>query len=143
MLSKTIAIGRLTKDPQVRDVNVNGQTQKVANFSIACDRDFGTGTDFYDVVVWRKQAENVQKFITKGRLVSVEGRFQKRTYTAQTPGGEDYQRDVWEIQADSVGFLDKAPSSGTNSESRSSTPARPNAYTPPAPVEYSDDDLPF
>lgn len=135
MLSKTIAIGRLTKDPVGRDVPVNGQQQRVVNFSIACDRDYGNGTDFYDVVVWRKQAENVEKYVGKGRLVSVEGRFQKRSYTAKTAEGHEYQRDVWELHADGVGFLDKAPSG------ESSRPAQTAPPQPTTPI--SDDDLPF
>lgn len=109
-LAKTSAIGRLTKDPEVRTVKVGGQDTAVANFSIACDRDFGEGTDFYDVVVWRKTAENVGKFLGKGRLVYVEGRFQKRTYEATLPGTDTkYPRDVWELHSDRVQFLDKAP----------------------------------
>jgi single-strand DNA-binding protein len=111
-LSKTTVIGRLTKDPDVREVQVGGQPQKVANFSVACDRDFGEGTDFYDVVVWRKLAENVERFLGKGRLVYVEGRMQKRTYTAKTPEGHEYPRDVWEINADKVQFLDRGDNSG-------------------------------
>jgi single-strand DNA-binding protein len=106
-LSKTMVIGRLTKDPDVREINGQNGPQKVANFSIASDRDFGEGTDFYDVVAWRKTAENVEKFLGKGRLVYVEGRMQKRTYTAKTAEGAEYPRDVWEIQADKVQFLDR------------------------------------
>ena len=110
-LSKTMIIGRLTKDPDVREINSQNGPQKVANFTIACDRDFGEGTDFYDVVVWRKTAENVERFLGKGRLVYVEGRMQKRTYTAKTAEGHEYPRDVWELQADKVQFLDRAEGS--------------------------------
>jgi single-strand DNA-binding protein len=111
-LSKTMVIGRLTKDPDVREINGQNGPQKVANFAVACDRDFGEGTDFYDVVVWRKLAENVERFLGKGRLVYVEGRMQKRTYTAKTPEGAEYPRDVWEIQADKVQFLDRGDNAG-------------------------------
>lgn len=107
-LSQTNVIGRLTKKPEVREVNVQGQTQSVANFAVACDRDFGDGTDFYDVVAWRKLAENVGKYLDKGREVYVSGRMQKRTYTAKTPEGAEYPRDVWELHADKVQFLGSA-----------------------------------
>lgn len=121
-LSKTTIIGRLTKAPEVREVQVSGQPQSVANFSVAVDRDFGEGTDYYDVVVWRKLAENVGKFLGKGRLVYVEGRMQKRTYTAKLPGTDtEYPRDVWDLNADKVQFLDKAAESST-----------PSTYTPAA-----------
>lgn len=108
-LSKTSVIGRLTRDPEVKTVKARGEDQTVANFSVAVDRDFGEGTDFYDVVVWRKLADNVGRFLGKGRLVYVEGRMQKRTYTAKTPEGHEYPRDVWELNGDKVQFLDKAP----------------------------------
>jgi single-strand DNA-binding protein len=137
-LSQTTVVGRLTKDPEVRNVLVGGQETPVANFSVACDRDFGEGTDFYDVVVWRKQAENVKKFLSKGREVLVLGRMQKRTYTAKVPGTDvEYPRDVWEIHADKVQFLGSAKDSGGgqggggNYQSRQQTPpAAEPAYDP-------------
>lgn len=111
-LSQTFVVGRLTRDPEVRNVQSGGEQVAVANFALACDRDRGEGTDFYDVVVWRKQAENVGKYLTKGREVLVTGRFQKRTYTAKTPEGAEYPRDVWELHADKVQFLGSAKDSG-------------------------------
>lgn len=111
-LSKTSVIGRLTKKPEGREVTVRGEQQTVANFSVACDRDFGEGTDFYDVVVWRKLAQNVIQYLDKGREVYVEGRMQKRTYTATTPEGAEYPRDVWELHADKVQFLGSANGGG-------------------------------
>ena len=111
-LSKTSVIGRLTKKPEGREVNGANGPATVANFSVACDRDFGEGTDFYDVVVWRKLAENVVKYLDKGREVYVEGRMQKRTYTATTPEGAEYPRDVWELHADKVQFLGSANGGG-------------------------------
>lgn len=135
-LSQTVVVGRLTRDPEVRNVIVGGQETAVANFAVACDRDYGEGTDFYDVVVWRKQAENVGKFLTKGREVLVVGRMQKRTYTAKTPDGAEYPRDVWELHADKVQFLGSAKDSsggqgGGGYQQRQSTPApQEPAYDP-------------
>lgn len=136
-LSQTTVVGRLTRDPEVREVTVGGQQTSVANFAVACDRDFGEGTDFYDVVVWRKQAENVGKYLSKGREVVVVGRMQKRTYTAKTPEGAEYPRDVWELHADKVQFLGSAKESGGGQGGggyqRQSAPAPQNqepAYDP-------------
>ena len=130
-LSKTTVIGRLTKAPEVREVQVGGQPQSVANFSVAVDRDFGEGTDFYDVVVWRKLAENVGKFLGKGRLVYVEGRMQKRTYTAKLPGTDtEYPRDVWEINADKVQFLDKAPENSGSQGNSNYSQQQPTQQAP-------------
>lgn len=111
-LFRSEGIGRLTKDPEIRTVNVRGEEQKVANFTVAIDHDFGDGTDFVDVVAWRQLAGTVEKFLGKGRLVYVEGRMQKRSYKAKTQGGEEYNRDVWELIANKVQFLDKPAQSG-------------------------------
>lgn len=123
--SQISVVGRLTKDPVVKEVTVSGQTQSVANFSVACDRDFGEGTDYYDVVVWRKLADNVGKYLSKGREVLVVGRMQKRTYTAKLPeSGVEYPRDVWEINAEKVQFLGNA-----GSQDNHSTPQENNQRT--------------
>lgn len=128
-LSKTTIIGRLTKKPEARQAGEH----KVANFSVAVDRDFGEGTDFYDVVAWRKLAENVERFLDKGRLVYVEGRMQKRTYTAKTPEGAEYPRDVWEIQADKIQFLDRGDNAGQSQNTQQGGyQQQPQQQQPPA-----------
>lgn len=136
-LSQTTVVGRLTKKPEGRQVAVQGQEQTVANFSIACDRDFGEGTDFYDVVVWRKLAENVVKYLDKGREVVVVGRFQKRNYEATVPGTEvKYSRDVWELHADKVQFLGSANQSGGQQQASQQSNQQQNqqaAYSGNAP----------
>lgn len=104
-LNRTQVIGRLTRDPEVKQIG--NDKISVANFTVAVDRDFGEGTDFIDVVAWRKLAENIGQYLGKGRLVYADGRMQKRTYTAKTPEGHEYPRDVWELQAEKVQFLDK------------------------------------
>lgn len=130
-LSRTQIIGRLTRDPEVKQIGQDNIS--VANFAVAVDRDFGEGTDFYDIVAWRKQAENVGKFLGKGRLVYVDGRMQKRTYTAKTPEGVEYPRDVWEIHADKVQFLDKGDNAGAQTQAApSGYPQQTGQQAPPA-----------
>ena len=76
-MNKAILIGRLTRDPELRYTNSN---RAVCQFTIAIDRPFtnqGTGqreADFINVVAWDKTGENVGKYMTKGRLIAVEGR---------------------------------------------------------------------
>jgi len=80
----------------------------VASFSLAVDRPFkdqsgNRATDFIDIVTWRKLAEQVSQYATKGRLVAVEGQLQIRSYEAKDGGGK---RKVAEVVADAVRFLD-------------------------------------
>ncbi len=103
-MNKVILIGRLTRDPELRYTSSN---IPVATFSLAVDRTF-TGqngereTDFINIVVWRKQAENCKNYINQGSQVAVEGRIQTRNYEDQN----GQKRYVTEVVADNVQFLD-------------------------------------
>lgn len=106
MLNRIVLIGRLTKDPE-SSYTPNGIA--LAKFRIAVDRptkNQETGekeTDFIDIVAWRRTAEFVTQYITKGRLVAVEGRLQIRNFV-----GQDGQRRYFtEVVADNVQGLDR------------------------------------
>lgn len=106
MLNHIVMMGRLTRDPELRTA---GETP-VCSFRIACDRDFKskdgeTLTDFVDVVVWRKLAENVAKYFAKGRMAVVEGRLQIRPWV-DDDGNKRYNT---EIVAEHVYFGDAKP----------------------------------
>ena len=99
-LNRIIAIGRLTKKPELR---TTPQGTAVSTFTIAVDRNFGENreTDFIPVVVWKGLAESCAKHLDKGKLVGVDGRLQIRTY--EDSKGE--KRTVAEIVAADVQFL--------------------------------------
>jgi len=85
VLNRIVLIGRLTRDPELRYVPSG---HPVASFTLAVDRPFVNqqgerGTDFIDVVAWRRLAEQVTQHLNKGRLVAVEGRLQIRSYETQ------------------------------------------------------------
>ena len=106
MLNHIVMMGRLTKDPELRQA---GDTP-VCSFRIACDRDYKNKagekeTDFVDVVVWRKMGENVAKYFSKGRMAVVSGRLQIRPWTDQ----EGNKRYSTEIVAEHVYFGDSKP----------------------------------
>jgi single-strand DNA-binding protein len=109
MLNRIVLIGRLTRDPELRYTKNSGTA--VCNFVVAVDRPFQKQgaekeTDFIRVVVWGKQGELVNEYMAKGRLVAVDGSLQIRTWTSQQ--GE--KRQTPEVKADTVRFLDRAPS---------------------------------
>lgn len=95
-------IGRLTRDPEVRYTN----DMAIANFAIAIDRppkrDGTKETDFPQITVFGKTAENCGKFLEKGRLVGITGRIQTGSYTNKN-GDKVYTTDV---VADRVEFLE-------------------------------------
>ena len=107
MVNKVILIGNLGKDPEVR-YTAGGQA--VANLRIATSRswtDKASGqkkeeTEWHDVEVWGKQAEQVGEYLAKGRQVYVEGRLKTDKWQDKTSGQE---RSRVKIVADSVRFL--------------------------------------
>lgn len=126
MLNQIVLIGRLVRDPELR---YTPSGVPVAQFALAVDRPFTNAqgqreTDFFDIVVWRKQAELVSAHLQKGRLVAVQGLLQTRSY--ETPEGQ--RRKVYEIVADRVTFLDRKPSTSDSMGEE---------------VEVSEDDIPF
>lgn len=136
MLNRIVMIGRLTRDPEAKATQ-NGTA--VTTFSIACDRDFARKdgekeTDFVPIVTWRGLAETCAKFLTKGKMVAVEGRLQIRTYE----DSEGTKRTVAEIVADNVQFL-TPKSEGGASVSQYTAPAHQPAAEEMAPL----DEIPF
>ena len=114
MLNRIILMGRLTRDPELRKA---GGTP-VCSFSIACDRDYRSKdgereTDFVDIVAWRKTAETVAGYFSKGRMAIVSGRLQIREWVDK----DGQNRRSTEVVADSVYFGDsKQKPDGTGSD---------------------------
>ena len=107
-MNRTLLVGRLTADPELRTTPNGIATTRI---TVAVDRIPGPNgervADFINVVVWRRQAENVAKYCTKGSLVGVDGRIQTRNYEAQ----DGTRRYVTEVVADNIRFLGSRSSS--------------------------------
>ena len=111
-MNKCFLIGRLTRDPELR---TSGQGVSVCTFSLAVDRPYKSAdgarqTDFFNIVVWRQQAENCARYLQKGSQCAVEGNIQNRTYEKD---GE--KRYITEIVADRVEFLGRPAQSNGGS----------------------------
>jgi len=153
-MNKVFLIGRLSRDPELRHTNSG---MAVCQINVAVSRRTGAGkdpeTDFINVVVWDKQAENVSKYLAKGRQVAVEGRIQTRSYD-NNEGKKTY---VTEVVANNVEFLGSAndtPKTNTTEENPFDTDMPiDNIETASVDndpfaafgekVEISDNDLPF
>ena len=153
-MNRVELIGRLTRDPELRYTSSNIATTR---FTLAVNRPFQgqngeQGTDFINIVVWRKQAENVKKYCTKGSLVAVEGRIQTGSY--EKDGQRIFTTDV---VADSVQFLesksqsqsrldnqsDVTPSDFVNSDIKESDTSDEVFANFGDSIEISDDDIAF
>ena len=86
-------IGRLTKDPEVK-YTAGEKPTAVARFSIAVNDGYGENerTSFINIVAFGKQAENCERFLSKGRQVGITGRIQTGSY--EKDGRTVYTTDV-------------------------------------------------
>ena len=101
-MNKVMLVGRLTKDPELRNT---GQTS-VASFSVAINRTFKNkegnyDADFINCSVFGAQADNLAKYCSKGSQIGVEGRIQSRSYDAQ----DGTKRYVTDVVADRIEFM--------------------------------------
>lgn len=132
MLNRIVLIGRLTRDPEMK---YTPQGVPVATMGLAVNRfskdaEGNYEVDFFDIVAWRRSAEFASNYLTKGRLVSVDGRLQTRSYVAQ----DGTKRKVYEIVAENLEGLDrKSEAEGESSSMGEHTGTEP-AYTASAPA---------
>ena len=111
MVNRVVLVGRLTKDPELRYSSSN---IPMLYFSVAVNRTFTDQngqkqTDFINCVAFRKQAENMARFLGCGSQIAVEGRIQTRNFQGKD-GNTVY---VTEVVAESVQFLESKNSPHT------------------------------
>ena len=104
-MNKTILLGRLTKEPEIRVSQKNNT--KVANFTLAVNRKYVAQgeerqADFINIVAYSKLAEFVEKYLNKGLQVCISGRIQTRVYEDNN-GQKHY---ITEIVAEEINFAD-------------------------------------
>lgn len=130
MYNRSILIGRLTADPELR---TNAKGVNVCTFRIAVNRPHSKGgerkSDFITVVAWRQSAEFVCSYFTKGKPIGIEGRIETGEYTDK----DGNKRYTFEVVAEHIFFVG----------GKIDKPAAPieEGYSP-IDIE-DDDDLPF
>lgn len=135
-MNKVYLIGNLTRDPELAETTSG---IKVCRFAIAVNRTYAGSdgnreTDFFNITVWRTQAENCGRYLKKGSKVAIVGSLQNRSYEDK----EGVKRNVTDIIASEVEFLaSRSTQEGSSDDGSSQRRERPKLE----PV--SDDDLPF
>lgn len=147
-LNKAMVYGNLTRDPEMKALPSG---MNVCSFSLATNRVYNDrdgkrqeAVDYHNIVVFGKQAENCQKYLTKGSSTYVEGRMQTRSWDKD--GQKQYRT---EIVAERVQFGPKgssnvgggntggsAKSSGEDNRNDSALPDYPEE-------EINPEDIPF
>jgi len=141
MINRVILVGRITKDPEMKQTQSN---IAVVSFTLAVNRQFTDSSgerqaDFIQCVVWRKQAENLARFVKKGALLGIEGRIQTRNY--ESDNGTRY---VTEVVCDSVQFLEnKGDSTGDTTYQKDTDTADNDEFYETSKQLAAEEDLPF
>jgi len=148
-VNKVILVGRVGRDPEIRYTSGGSA---VANFSVATDESFKgrngeqqQHTEWHKVVAWSKLAEICGEYLTKGKLVYIEGSIRSRQWEDQSGN----KRTAYEIIARTMQML----GSRADSERASAGAGRPASQSsedqsglppePPPEGEITDDDIPF
>jgi single-strand DNA-binding protein len=144
-VNKVILVGRLGKDPEVRNLE-NGAS--VANFTLATSesyKDRTTGekkevTEWHNIVLWKSLAEISQKYLHKGDMVYIEGKLRTRSWEK-----EGVTRYTTEVVADNLTMLSTKGTGGSSAASNSPSvaSASDNFKAGATAADTSTDDLPF
>ena len=141
-MNKVYLIGNLTRDPELSETSTG---VPFCRFSIAVNRAFAGAdgnreADFFNITVWRNQAENCGKYLKKGSKIAIVGSLQNRTYEDK----EGVKRTVTDIVASEVEFLSSGSARENGGEEFDDMPVKPARPTKPTLTEVEDDDtLPF
>lgn len=136
-LNSITIMGRIVRNPEIRMTSAN---KTVANFTVAVDRDYDREkTDFFDVTAWEGTARFVEQYFSKGQMIVVRGRMERRVY--EDKNGD--AKEKWEIKAENIYFGgDKKKSENAETEYT----AKPSRVDASAFEDMSDDpdaELPF
>lgn len=158
MMNSVQLIGRLTKDI---DLRYTQSGTAVGSFNLAVERNFKNAdgereTDFIRCQIWRKAAENLEKFTKKGSLVGLEGKLQIRNYE-NNQGQRVY---VTEVVIENFSLLESKKDSQNNQmandyssqnatdgnytqSNQNNSQGNLNANANGGSINVTDDDLPF
>jgi len=141
MLNRVMLIGRLGRDPEMR---YTASGTPVTSFSLATDEfwkdqngERQRRTEWHNIVVWSKLAETCNQYLTKGKLVYIEGRLQTREWDDR----DGNKRKTTEIIASEMKMLDRRqdapPAENGGGEHK------PAASEKPMEAGITDEDIPF
>jgi single-strand DNA-binding protein len=149
-VNKVILIGHLGKDPAV---TYTPSGSPMAKFTLATNEVFKDRsgeqqerTEWHNIVAWNKLAEICGQYLTKGKLVYIEGSIRSRQWEDQAGN----KRTAYDIVASRMQMLGgRADSERVAAAAPAPPPAeRPSVEKPPAPEpppdpEITDEDVPF
>ena len=142
-VNKVILVGNLGRDAEVK---VTASGQSVASFSIATtetwtkDGEKKEKTEWHRIVLWGRQADTLQPYLTKGKQIYVEGRLQTRQWDDK----DGNKRYTTEVKADRITLLGGGGGGrGGGMMDRGASASHGGAMDEPPIEPITDDDIPF
>ena len=140
-MNKTILMGRLTKDPELRYTAQNNTA--ICSFTLAVPKRISKAgeekqAEFIPIVAWGKQAEFCSKWFKKGRQIAVVGRLQVRSWEHE--GKKHY---ITEVVAEETYFADSKKDSDANTNTGNGSLNGTNGSGEGFYPMDEDDELPF
>lgn len=150
-INKVILVGNVGKDPEIRHLDSG---VAVANFPLATSENYTAkngdkveSTEWHNIVAWRGLAEVVEKYVTKGRQLYIEGKIKTRSWEDK----EGNKRYTTEVVADVMQMLGTRQDNQPNNKPESSYDSNQSggsndfasASEPETDDQGGDDDLPF
>lgn len=140
-MNQVVLIGRLTKDPEPGVIPGSGSS--TSKFTMAVNRDYKDKegkipVDFIPVEVIGKIADFVNTYISKGRLVAIQGSIRKEEYMK-----DDEKRSITKVSAKSVQALESIKKSEENNQTFTPSYEPPRGLDPEGFQAIDDDEIPF
>lgn len=145
MLNKSILMGRLAHDPELKHTQSG---TAYTSFCLAVERNYSRQgeerqTDFIDCEAWRQIAEFICKYFTKGQMIALSGSIQTGAYTDR----DGNKRKTVRVRADEVSFCGGKNQKNPQENKPSLAPMPDPHYSSGADSDFQelpvDDDLPF
>lgn len=130
-MNNVIIKGRLARDPETKTVSTKNGESTVCSFTVAVDRTYGEGADFFNCQAWGKTGEIVDKFFKKGKEILASGAMECDPFD----GKDGKKQYPWRLKVNRIEFC------GSKNDSHNS--AQSAAGIPDDFVPMDDDDLPF
>lgn len=131
-MQSIMIVGNLTRDPEYTPAQ--GDRSQYARFTVAVDNEYGELSSFFDCVVFGRTADNVDKYLSKGRQVVVKGRHEQGDPYTDKSGNK---RRSWSLRAERVKFLRDKTSHVTTDVTEERPKDIPDSW------EQADEDNPF
>lgn len=147
MINKVILLGNLGRDPEIRTLESGA---KIATFPIATNENYKDKngewqqvTEWHNIKTWNKLAERVERSLTKGALVYLEGKLTHRKYT----DNNNVEKYITEVVSYSIRIINKNESAGT-APATNQPASSESSYADSAKDSFdndgnTEDDLPF